>query len=244
MLWKIGGGAAVACGAVWLSPIVCLNSAGWSQCDAIYSCFSLLAVLMLDKKRYNTSLCFLGIGLAFKLQAIFILPLFIFVWFVRKEFSVLRFAFVPICMVITGLPAFIFGRSPLEIFSIYAGQEEIYPLMSMNYPSIWVILCKNGDGLPYEYMKLPAIAMTAGVLAVLMFWWIIKRCKPEGKNLYIIAFLVVYTCVLFLPSMHERYGYLYEVMSILLAVMIPRMIIPCIGLLGISLNTYGKLYPR
>lgn len=58
--------------------------------------------------------------------------------------------------------------------------------------------------------------------------------------MYIMAFLVVYTCVLFLPSMHERYGYLYEVMSILLAVMIPRMIMPCIGLLGISLNTYSN----
>ena len=53
------------------------------------------------------------------------------------------------------------------------------------------------------------------------------------------AFLLIYTCVLFLPSMHERYGYLYEILAILLAVLIPKTIPLCVGLLCVSLNTYG-----
>ena len=54
------------------------------------------------------------------------------------------------------------------------------------------------------------------------------------------TYLLSYTCVLFLPSMHERYGFLYEVLAIVLAVMIPRMIPMCMGLICISLTTYGS----
>ena len=39
--------------------------------------------------------------------------------------------------------------------------------------------------------------------------------------------------------MHNRYGFLYEVLAIVLAVIIPKMIPLAIALICISLNTYG-----
>ena len=90
-------------------------------------------------------------------------------------------------------------------------------------------------------MKLPTICITICVLALLMCWWLRKGYKPEGKNLYIMAYLLSYTCVLFLPSMHERYGFIYEVLAIILAVMMPKMAPLCIGLMYISLTTYGSV---
>ena len=109
----------------------------------------------------------------------------------------------------------------------------------MNYPSVWLLLCKAGDASQYSTMKAFTICICAFALTLMMFWWIQKGYKAEGKNLYIMAYLLCYTCVLFLPSMHERYGFLYEILAIVLAVMIPKMTLLSIALICISMNTYG-----
>lgn len=231
--------AALAYGAVWLSPIVFLNSSAWAQCDAIYSAFALLAIFMLDKEKTNWSMCLLGIGFAFKLHTVFVLPLFLFVYFMRRTFSIVRFSLIPVSMLALSLPLVFWGRNIGEVFTIYANQTNSYQAMSMNYPSVWLLLCQAQDPAQYAFLKLPAIVMTVFVLALLMIWWIRKSYQPSGMNYYMMAFLVVYTCVLFLPSMHERYGYLYEILAVVLAVLIPKTIPLCIGLVCISLSTYG-----
>lgn len=225
--------------AVLLSPIVFLNSAAWAQCDAIYSAFALLAILHLERKQYTRAMCFLGVSFAFKLQAVFVLPLFLFVYFMERKFSAARFLLVPCTMVILSSPIVLWGRSLTEVVKIYFSQTGTYQAMSMNYPSPWLLLCQAWEQTQYAYLKNAAIIVTVFVLAVLMVWWIRRSCAPTGKNLYMMAFLLVYTCVLFLPSMHERYGYLYEVLAIILAILIPKTIPLCAGLLAISMNTYG-----
>ena len=226
---------------VWLSPIVFLNSAAWAQCDAVYSSFCLLAVMMMDRKKYSAGLCLLGIAFAFKLQAVFILPLFFFMYYRRRDFSILQFILVPLSMIGISLPAaLIGGRNLAEVISIYADQAIRYQRISMNYPSVWLLLCRANDSSQYAYMRKPTVLLTAFALLLMMFWWLRKGYKAEGKNLYIMAYLLCYTCVFFLPSMHERYGFLYEVLAIVLAVMIPKMILPAIALICISMNTYGS----
>lgn len=225
--------------AVLLSPIVFLNSAAWAQCDSIYGAFAMLAILYLERKQYTAAMCFLGASFAFKLQAVFVLPLFLFVYFTERKFSVARFLIVPCTMLILSSPIVLWGRSLTEVVSIYLNQTNTYQAMSMNYPSPWLLLCQPYTQIQYEYLKIAAILVTVFVLAMLIIWWTRKAYASTGKNLYIMAFLLVYTCVLFLPSMHERYGYLYEVLAIVLAVLIPKTIPLCAGLLAISMNTYG-----
>ena len=224
---------------VLMSPIVFLNSAAWAQCDAIYSAFALLSILYLERKQYTRAMCFLGVSFAFKLQAVFVLPIFLFVYFSERKFSAARFLLVPCTMVILSSPIVLWGRSLTEVVRIYFNQTGTYQAMSMNYPSPWLLLCQAREPTQYAYLKKAAIIVTVFVLAMLMVWWIRKAYAPTGKNLYMMAFLMVYTCVLFLPSMHERYGYLYEVLAIILAILIPKTIPLCAGLLAISINTYG-----
>ena len=45
---------------------------------------------------------------------------------------------------------------------------------------------------------------------------------------------------MFLPGMHERYGFMYEILAIVIAFLIPKTIIPAVLLLSLSLITYGS----
>lgn len=234
--WK----SVLAYGIAVLSPIVVLNSAAWGQCDSIFCCFAVFALLALLKEKWGLSMILLGLALSFKLQAIFLLPVFLFVYYQRRKFSLLYFGLIPVTMCLTGLPMAFFGRNLLDMFSIYSSQTGTYPFLSMNYPSIWLFLAQERSAEQFVLLKVPAMLLTVAILAVLMILWLRKKTKPTGVNLLIMAFLMVFTCVLFLPSMHERYGYLYEILAIALAVLIPQTIPLCAGLVGISLCTYGS----
>lgn len=233
--WK----AVLVYGAVLLLPTVVLNSSAWAQCDSIYCAFAVWALLAMVKEKYSLSMVLLGLSFAFKLQAVFLLPTFLFVYYQHRKFTVLEFSLVPCTMLLAGLPLVFVGRNLLDMFTIYSNQTETYPYMSMNYPSAWLLLTHERYNSEYELLKTTAIVLTVAVLAVLMLVWLKKKVQAERTNLIIMAFLLSYTCVLFLPSMHERYSYLCEILAVLLAVLIPKTAPLCAALVGIALCTYG-----
>ena len=226
--------------AIWLSPIVILNSTCWGQCDSMYTSFLLLSVLLLLTERYTPAMLVLGVSFAFKLQTVFILPLFIYVYFVKRRFSIFKFLFILVAFFGLSLPLVLWGRSPIEAIGVYVNQTGSYPMMSLNYPSFWCFFYADKDAEAYVYMKYPAIAITALILILLMLWWKKKFPSTDSTNLLALGFLIVFTCVLFLPSMHERYGYSYEVLAIILVFIIPKTLPLCLGLIAISLNTYSS----
>ncbi len=231
----------LAFAAVWLSPMVFTNSAAWAQCDAIYTFWAVLALYCAQRERYPASFILLGISFAFKLQAVFFLPIFVFIYFVRKKFSVACFALVPAAMIGASLPAMVMGgRNLSEVFRIYMQQTDAYQRMANNYPSVWLLLCDAGSAEQYQYFKPIAIMMTILVLGLLVIRFIRKGYRLKDRNLYYIALLMTYTCVLFLPSMHERYSFPYEILAIVVAVLLPRTVPLCVGLLCISMRTYGS----
>ncbi|NCC69274.1 MAG: conjugal transfer protein TraL, partial [Clostridia bacterium] len=66
---------------VMLWPSVVLNGAYWGQCDSIYAAFAVLSVYFaLDKKPAFSMIC-IAVSFAFKLQAVFIMPLFLVLLF-------------------------------------------------------------------------------------------------------------------------------------------------------------------
>ena len=69
-----------------LLPTLILNSAAWGQCDSIYTTFVMLSLLFVLKNKYTKSFIFLGIAFAFKLQTIFILPVFIILYLCNRKF--------------------------------------------------------------------------------------------------------------------------------------------------------------
>ena len=224
---------------IWLYPTVFINSAAWGQCDSIYTAFAILGLYFLDKEQHNRAIIALGISFAFKLQAVFILPVYLFCYYRRRQFSIFRFGLVPVTMIAVTLPLLFWKRNPLDTFFIYLQQTTNYPSISLNYPSFWNILCLPDNIEQFVNVRFGVLLFTICVLAVLMLVWIQQSRKTTGTDLLLLAFILAYTCVLFLPAMHERYGYLYEMCAIIIAILIPQTIPLCVGLLVISLHIYG-----
>lgn len=225
--------------AVVLSPLVILNSSAWAQCDSIYVCFVLAALAMLCREKYVPAFLLLGVAFSFKLQAVFILPFFLFVYFWRKRFSILYFLMIPVVMCVLNLAGVIMGRSFLDIFRIYFDQTSEYKVMVENYPSVWLFLTENYSADLYWYLRKTAIVLTIAVLLLLMAVFILIGTEWSPRNLVYIAFLLSYTCVLFLPVMHERYGYLYEVLAIVILIWKKETAVLFVPMYCLSLMTYA-----
>ncbi len=225
------------------SPIVLLNSAGWGQCDSIYTAFTLIALVYLYKEEFIKAFIFLGLALSFKLQAVFVLPLFVFYYFTKRKFSILHFAIIPIVMEIMSIPAIIAGRGIFDIFKIYLNQTDWYPRMSMNYPTFWTIINNEytvDSAETYRILKVFAIMTVALILGCIMYAWIYTEVELNAKNLIYMAFICVYTCVEFLPGMHERYGYTAEILLIVILFYNIRFLPVAFTMLLVLISTYGN----
>ncbi|HEY8804854.1 MAG TPA: hypothetical protein VIM42_07075, partial [Clostridium sp.] len=71
-------------GILLLIPTVILNGSVWAQCDIIYTSFVIGSIYYILREKPIISIILYGIALSFKLQAIFILPLFAILLFKNK----------------------------------------------------------------------------------------------------------------------------------------------------------------
>ncbi|MCD7863983.1 MAG: hypothetical protein LUG61_10890 [Lachnospiraceae bacterium] len=226
---------------VLLSPLVWLNSSAWGQCDSIYCFWIVAAFYCLCRDRYSLAFLLYGVAFAFKLQAIFALPFFLLFWFMKKRFSVLNFLLIPLVLIISTIPAMIAGREGglLIGFQIYASQPGSEILYN-NYPSFWTLVSTSAPP-DYRMIMYAGMFVAAAVMISLAADWAEHRVKPDPVNALYMFFLLTYACVLFMPGMHERYGYVYEILGILVAVVNrkTRALLPVLS--GITLFTYGQV---
>lgn len=224
-------------------PIVFINSALWGQCDSIYAAFAVWSLVFFGESKYKRAFILYGLSCAFKLQAIFLLPFFLFAYVRKKDFSIINFLIVPAVMEIVCIPAMCVGRGIKAAFSVYFYQTESCDKMYFSYPSFWSIISKVTDPQTSNAyigaLKVAAILLTFAVLALLMVWIINKNISITAENALFISFIIVYTCVLFLPGMHERYGFLYEMLAIVIAIVYTKTVIPVALMYSLTCITYG-----
>ena len=110
----------------------------------------------------------------------------------------------------------------------------------MRYPSFWLLICGVLTGDEYLLVKRATIIVTIAALAVTMYIWIVKCVKLKVDTIVYMAFLLIYMAVLFLPEMHDRYGYIYEILAIAILFMEKKTLIPFFFLSFISFRTYGR----
>lgn len=200
---------------VFLSVNVIFNSAFWGQCDSIYVSFILLALYTLKKGKSILPFIFLGLSLAFKLQVIFILPFFIYYWFTTKKVSILNFLIIPAVDIIMCLPAVFLGRPFWDIVDIYFVQTDYGKQIQFNCPNFWALICNNANTQYYYLFKAFSIFFTFAVLIAAMAVLVYKKADlSDSNNFLLTAIWSAYTCVMFLSSMHERYAYLVDILTV------------------------------
>lgn len=199
-------------GVVLLLPTVVFNSALWGQCDAIYTFFLVLSLFLIYRKSYFFSFVFLGCAFAFKLQTVFILPFFFYLYFREKNFSIFFLLFLPLVDILLSIPSLCMGLRFSKLVDVYINQSDAYHYVYMNYPSFWAMIGDN-----YDYLKPVAIIITLMILFVGLLYIVRKKVDlKSADNFLSVAVWSVWTCVLFLPSMHERYAYLAEILIVIL----------------------------
>lgn len=203
-------------------PTVILNSAYWGQADAIYAFFAITAIFYLIKGNYTLAFICLGLALALKLQALFILPIFGLIYIMRKEFSFLYFALIPLILYLTAVPALFMGRDFSAPFIIYQKQAGSYHFLSSGF-NFWAII--GGE----NYFQLHSFAVLFTLTLITLGLGYIWSTYPKTLTPELIITMTVWcvwTCVMFFPSMHERYGFIAEVLIIPLITKNKYMFIP------------------
>ena len=226
-------------GLIFCSMTVVLNSSFWAQCDSIYVSFILLSIYFLKNDKNIASFVMLGIAFAFKLQAVFILPMYLFYYICTRKVSILHFLIIPAVDFVMCLPAIILGRNPLDIITIYADQTDYGKLIHMNCPNIYAFLCNGNDMTYYYLLKTLSIVLTFAILGAGLCMLIYKRTDLFDRNNFLLASIwTVFTCIMFLSSMHERYAYLLDILMIIYAVVnVKRVWLPIVCNL-VSLRGY------
>lgn len=216
-----------------LLPNVFLNSSYWGQCDVIYTFFLFAAFLCFLHKKYPVMMILYGVALSIKLQSIFLLPFLLIAYWLLKEFSALQFLIIPVVMVVMNIPAMIAGHSPLIAFTTYARQTGGYPWLYYFYPNLYFFF----QARPYYLFSSGAILLAASALLIFVVLLVKKEVSLSRENFVPILLWTAFTCVFFLPSMHERYGYFAEMAAVILGILnIRRAWVP----VGMILCTFPK----
>ena len=105
------------------TPTVFLNSAAWGQCDAIYASFCLGSLYFLLKRRWGWACVFFGLAIAFKLQAIFFLPVLLLI-VLKRALPVRYLALIPAVFLLLLAPALLAGRDVRSLLSVYVEQTS------------------------------------------------------------------------------------------------------------------------
>jgi Gpi18-like mannosyltransferase len=218
--------------AILFAPTILFNSALWGQCDAIHTTFLLAALYCLLRHWAGRALLFFSIAFAFKLQALFLLPLFFVLW-AKGELPVKYFFLLPAVYLVLCLPALLAGRPFYDLLTIYLEQANTYRRLTSSAPNLYQWLPDNAKVFGRAGM------VFAVALVGLLSYACLKSDARWGKDLTVRLALASALLVPFaLPYMHERYFYAADCIAIVYGFYFPRRFYVPLAVATISLFSY------
>ena len=206
-----------------LLPTVVLNGAYWGQCDSIYACFGVWSVALALERKPVRAVIAIALSFAFKLQAVFLMPVFlVFLFAGRVKWQ--HFAAFPLTYLIAVLPAVLAGRPLPDTLLLYFDQaDSVGSGLNYNSPSAYALLPYGMEGDTAHLARL-GIAAAFGFLLLVYVFCFLRRRSLDERALLACAALICVAIPFLLPHMHDRYFFLADVLSAALAAVVPWLL--------------------
>ena len=195
-------------------PTVVLNGAYWGQCDSIYGAFAVWSVYFALKEKPIASVCMIALSFAFKLQAVFLMPVFLIFLFARKM-KWWHLVFFPVTYVVTALPAVALGRPFMSTILLYFNQAGTVG-GGLNYNSSSMYAFVRGAQDESLLSRIGIIAAFAFLLLLFLFCFL-RRAHLDDRALLTCSLLICVAVPFLLPHMHDRYFFISDVLSVAFA---------------------------
>lgn len=201
-------------------PTVVLNGALWGQCDSIYTAFAVLSVYLVLDGKPALGMASIAASFSFKLQAVFVLPVFLLFLLARRVRWRDCLVFPAVCVLLV-LPAVCAGRGLWDALTIAFQQtDSIGTGLNYNAPSVFALVTNVPDADLAGKLGIAAAALVIVLLAVRVG----RRGRAcSDQALGLAAALLAVAIPFFLPHMHERYFFAADVLTLTLAVVQPQL---------------------
>ena len=199
-------------------PTVFLNSAVWGQCDSLYTAPLLLGIWCALEDRPWESVILAAVSFGFKLQAVFVLPIYA-VFLMTGKLRWKHLLAFPATYLLLVLPAVCLGRPLWDTVTLYYNQtDSIGSGLNYNSPSVFSV---------FTDIRNPSAAATVGIclaffymLNLLAVSWV-SRERLNDRAILALCLLFAIGIPFLLPHMHERYFYPADILSLTLAFVCP-----------------------
>ena len=222
--------AAVCFFIILFLPTVLLNSACWGQCDSIYVSFAMLGIALAIPSQEEQghpllSMICIAVSFGFKLQAVFLMPIWLLLW-VWQKYKWYWFAVFPFAYLVLILPAVLLGRPLTDAVMLYVDQADtVGTALNYNAPSLTALL--QNPSSPESVSHILIVCAFAATFLILLIG--IFLCNRMDTKLFLcFASLIVLVIPFLLPHMHDRYFYAGDVLTAVLAVCIPWLSVSAI----------------
>ena len=189
-------------------PVQFFNSAVWGNADSLYFICFVYAIYFLLKGRDGLTFFITGVCLGVKLQAVFILPLLVYLM-ASGKIQLRKSLLLPVGIIATFIPAYCFGATLLQPFTFWLKQLGGYSLLTLGCANIWHLINIKSDLLGTFNIG----STILGLLLIGLFTAIVfaRKIKLTNENLLTVSVFLIAIVPMFLPHMHERYFYALDV---------------------------------
>ena len=213
--WRVPAAAALITAFL---PTVVVNASMYGQCDSIWASFAVGALYFFLRDRPWLAVTFCALAYAVKPLGIFIFPLLALLLLAGRVPWRTLIA-LPLVYVAVDVPIMLLGRDPVEVLTLYFHQLDDPARLTRGGPTAFQFFDVRVGAL--EMASLGTLLAGAAVLGIC---WVLIATRTDLTPTRIVTAAACFAIVVpFLqPRMHERYFYLADVLTLLLAFHVPR----------------------